>query len=75
MVQKYLLAAFSQPRHPPEFTQFYLETMMAGVTFRGATFCIRAINPFSTVHYMISEKHKKRFFMEGKGLKCGMLQQ
>lgn len=75
MVQKYLLAAFSQPRHPPEFTQFYLETMMAGVTFRGATFCIIAINPFSTVHYMISEKHKKRYFMEGKGLKRGMLQQ
>lgn len=50
MFQKYLLAASSQPRRPPEFTNFYLESLMAGVVFRGAILRIIVINPFSTVH-------------------------
>lgn len=50
MFQKYLLAASSQPRRPPEFTNLYLESLMAGVVFRGAISRIIVINPFSTVH-------------------------
>lgn len=59
MVQKYLLAASSLPRHPPEFTKVYLESLMAGVVLRRATLRIIVINPFETVYYMVSEKHKE----------------
>lgn len=51
MVQKYLFVASSWPGRPPEFTNFYLESLMAGVFFlRGATLHVIVINPFSTVH-------------------------
>lgn len=59
MVQKYLLVASSLPRCPPECTKFYWESVMAGVVLQRATLCIIVINPFETVHYMVSEKHKE----------------
>lgn len=59
MVQKYLLVASSLPRCPPECTKFFWESVMAGVVLQRATLCIIVINPFETVHYMVSEKHKE----------------
>lgn len=68
MVQKYLLAASSLPRYPPEFTKFLFGKSDGWCGFSMGYFMHYSDEPFFNSSLTVSEKHKKDISRRAKGL-------